>query len=119
MKVNPIGESFFSLLGLCQKAGKVVSGSVLCEKNIRSGKARLVIISSEASEATIKNFSSLSHACQVPVIIAGTREQLGRAIGKYNRTVLVILDRSFKDMLLKEQNEIQHGGDENGKNQSV
>jgi len=97
----------------------VVSGSVLCEKNIRSGKARLVIISSEASGATIENFSSLSHACQVPMIITGTRERLGRAIGKYNRTVLVILDRSFRDMLLKEQNEIRHGGDENGKNQSV
>ena len=53
------------------------------------------------------------------MIITGTRERLGRAIGKYNRTVLVILDRSFRDMLLKEQNEIRHGGDENGKNQSV
>ena len=100
MKVNPIGEKFFSLLGLCQKAGKVISGSMLCEKSIRSGRAQLIVISNEASGATIKKFSSLSHVCQVPMIIAGTREQLGRAIGKYDRTVLVILDRSFRDMLL-------------------
>jgi ribosomal protein L7Ae-like RNA K-turn-binding protein len=110
LRVNNIIEKFFSLLGLCQKAGKLVSGSMLCENTIRSGKAQLIIISHEASEATMERFLGLSQRYKVELLVVGTQEQLGRSIGKHNRTVLAILDSGFKDMLLKLRNEIQHGG---------
>lgn len=109
--MNRISEKFLSLLGLCQKAGRLVSGSMICEKTVRSGKAQLIIISQEASEATMERFLGLSRRYKVDLLVAGTQEQLGSSIGKYNRTVLVILDSGFKDMLLKVKNEIQHGGD--------
>lgn len=89
----------------------MVSGSMLCENTIRSGKAQLVIVSREASDATIDRFSGLSRSYQVELLIAGTQEQLGRAIGKLSRTVVVVLDKAFKEMLLKAKNEIRHGGD--------
>lgn len=89
----------------------MVSGSMICENTIRSGKAELVIVSQEASEATLDRFTGLSRSYRVDMLVAGTQEQLGRAIGKFSRTVLVILDNAFKEMLLKVQNEIQHGGD--------
>ena len=119
MRVNLISEKFFSLLGLCQKAGKLVSGGMLCENTIRSGRAQLIIISQEASEATVDKFSGLSRTYQVDMMIAGTREQLGGAIGKFSRTILVILDKAFREMLLREQNEILHGGENDGKNKSI
>ncbi|NLB23665.1 MAG: 50S ribosomal protein L7ae [Clostridium sp.] len=106
-----INDKFLSLLGLCQKARKMVSGSMQCESTIRSGKAYLVIISEEASEATKDEFTHLCTSRDVPFIIFGGKDQLGGAIGKYSRTLLAVTDSAFKEMLLNEYREIQHGGD--------
>lgn len=114
MRVNSINDKLYSLLGLCQRAGKLVSGGMLCENAIRSGKARMVIISNEASEGTMDKFTNLCRYYNIELVIAGQKEQLGRAIGKFSRTVLVVLDKVFKEMLtnLINENEIQHGGDQ-------
>mgnify|MGYP000583513503 CR=1 FL=1 len=111
MRVNHISDKFLSLLGLCQKAGKLASGSVQCENAIKSGKASLVIISEEASESTVKEFSHLCLSKNVDYITVGTKDQLGGAIGKESRTILAVLDKAFAEMLLKKYNEIRHGGD--------
>lgn len=112
MKVRYIFDKFFSLLGLCQKAGKLASGSVQCDKAIRSGKVSLVIVSNEASEMTLKQFEHLCKTKNTQLIAAGSKEELGRAVGKGNRTVLAVLDEGFKKILLKEYQKIQRGGDE-------
>ncbi|HHY81071.1 MAG TPA: 50S ribosomal protein L7ae [Clostridiales bacterium] len=106
-----MNDKFLSILGLCQKAGKLVSGSVQCENAIKNGKAYLVILSNEASESTEKEFSRLCRSNNVDMIIIGTKEQLGGAIGKESRTILAVSDKAFADMLLKQYNEIRHGGD--------
>ncbi len=111
MRVKLINDKFLSLLGLCQKAGKMISGSMQCESAIRSSKASLVIISEEASEATKDEFTHLCISRDIPYIITGGKDQLGGAIGKYSRTLLAVSDSIFKEMLLKEYKEIQHGGD--------
>jgi ribosomal protein L7Ae-like RNA K-turn-binding protein len=46
--------SSISYLGLCNKAGGLVSGEAACEKAIKTGNARLVIISEDASSGTIR-----------------------------------------------------------------
>ena len=45
-------DRILNLIGLAMKAGKVVSGEFSVEKCIKSGKARLVIIATDASENT-------------------------------------------------------------------
>ena len=114
MRVSSISDKFYSMLGLCQRAGKLVSGGMLCENSIRSGKAQMVIVSNEASEGTLEKFTNLCRYYNTELVIAGQKEQLGHAIGKFSRTVLVVLDKVFKEMLtnLLNQNEIQHGGDQ-------
>ena len=49
-------EKIYSLLGLCQKAGKLVSGEFAVEKAVKGGNAKIVIISADASENTAKKF---------------------------------------------------------------
>lgn len=107
MRVNDINQKFYSLLGLCQRAGKLVSGAMLCENAIRSGKAQVVIVSSEASAGTIEKFTNLTCYYNVDLLITGSKEELGSAIGKFSRTVLVILDKVFKEMIMN----LQYGGD--------
>lgn len=43
-----------SLLGLAQRAGKVVSGEGLVVKEVQRGKAQLVLLSEDASANTEK-----------------------------------------------------------------
>ena len=49
-------DKVLSLIGLAMKAGQVVSGEFSVEKCIKSGKAKLVIIATDASENTKKKF---------------------------------------------------------------
>ena len=46
------------LLGLAEKAGKVRSGEFSTEKEVKSGKAGLVIVSEESSDNTKKMFGT-------------------------------------------------------------
>jgi ribosomal protein L7Ae-like RNA K-turn-binding protein len=108
-----------SLLGLCQKAGKMLSGTVQCESAIRSGKVFLLILSNEASEATRKKFIQMCDIRKISYILFGTKYELGGAIGKGSRTLLAVTDKAFKELILKEYEKIRHGGDVNGKNKSI
>lgn len=106
---------------MCQKAGKLVAGNTRCESTIRSGKAKLVIISKEASKETAKRYNRLSERYNLRLITAGSKQQLGNSIGKVTRTVIVIIDKSFADMIINhiEANKSSAGVINNGENQSI
>lgn len=90
-----------SLLGLAAKAGKVVSGEVACENAIRAGKAYLVLTAEDASENTKKNFRDMCTYYEVPFYIIGTKEELGRAIGKEYRATLAMTEENFSAATVK------------------
>ena len=62
-KMNKI----YSLLGLCQKAGKIVSGEVGCEAAIKNKTAKLLLLAEDASENTKKKFQN-SYVIDVLII---------------------------------------------------
>lgn len=105
-------------MGLCTRAGKLVSGSFLCENAIRTGKASLVIVSKEASQGTLDQFSKLCRKYNIEMITADTKANLGNAIGKGSRTVVAVTDRVFGDMIVKAtmENNPVRGWSVNGKN---
>ena len=84
-----------SLLGLCARAGKATSGEFSVESSIKRGKARLVLIASDASDNTKKKFGNMCRYRSVPFGIVSDREALGRSIGKADRTVVSIEDEGF------------------------
>ncbi|MFB4158742.1 YlxQ family RNA-binding protein [Geomicrobium sp. JSM 1781026] len=92
-------EAFYKFLGLAMRAGKVVSGEETVLKTVRDQRAKLVLISSDASSNTNKMFHAKCHSYNVPIQTAGTREHLGRAIGKHERVVLGITDEGFAKKL--------------------
>ena len=85
----------FSMLGIAAKSGKVVSGEFATEKAVKSGKAYLVIVAEEASENTTKSFTNMTDYYEVPLYRFGTREELGRCIGKEFRASLAICDENL------------------------
>ena len=50
------GNKVLSLIGLATKAGKTASGEFLTEREVKSGKAALVIVAGDASKNTKKKF---------------------------------------------------------------
>ncbi len=92
-------NKIYSMLGLCQKAGKLVSGEFSVENAIKAGKACLVLVSSDASENTKKKFRDKCDYYGVPFAEFGEKERLGSAIGKEVRTSVAITDSGFAKSL--------------------
>ncbi len=112
-----IHDEIYSLLGLCIKAGKLSSGELAVEKSISSHKAELVIISTDASDNTKKQFTDKCTYYNIPVIEFGEKYKLGSAIGKSERTSLAITDEGLARTLTKKLLSYeQYGGTMNGKN---
>lgn len=89
-------KKIISLIGLAQKAGKIVSGELAAEKAIKSGKAKLVIIATDCSEATKKNYRDMTTYYNVELHEKFIKDQLGQCIGKDHRAVLIINDVGFR-----------------------
>ena len=90
-------DKVLSLIGLAMKAGRCTSGEMMTESETKSGRARLVIIASDASENTKKKFRDMCKFYEVPIYIYGDKDTLGHAMGKEFRASLAILDEGFAD----------------------
>ena len=83
------------MLGIAANSGNVVSGEFSTEKAIKTGHAYLVIVSEEASANTNKMFTNMTDFYEVPMYVFGTKEELGRCIGKEFRASLAITDENL------------------------
>ncbi len=94
-------KKVYSMLGLAVKAGKLVSGDGVCEKYIRSGKGKLVIVAQDASLNTKKKYSDVCKYKNLDFRYFGQKELIGKSIGKVQRTVLVLTDQNFAKKILE------------------
>lgn len=92
-------RKFYSLLGLCKRAGKLAGGEASAEDAVRSKKAYLIVVAADASANTKKKFRNSAAFYQVPIIETGTKAELGRAVGEEVRAVLVVTEAGFAKKL--------------------
>ena len=79
------------MLGLCARAGRLITGEKACVQAVRGGSAFAVILDGAASENAVK---AVSRACEthgVPLVRTGAFA-LGDAIGKPDRMAAAITD---------------------------
>lgn len=88
-------DRVLSLIGLATKAGKVVSGEFSTERAVKNKTALMVIVADDASDNTKKNFTNMCVYHKVPMLVYGTKETLGRAMGKEMRASLALTDAGF------------------------
>lgn len=91
---------WMSLLGLANRARKITSGEELSVKEIRSGKAKLVLLAADSSANTSKKITDKCKSYHVPLKMVENRYLLGKAIGKEARVVVTVLDEGFAKKLL-------------------
>lgn len=102
------------MISLAARAGNVVSGEFATEKAIQKMKARLVIVSTDASDNTVKKFTDKCDFYKIPIYIYGTKESLAHAMGKEIRASLAITDSGMAEAIRVKLEEMNiHGKNDN------
>ena len=96
-------ESLRQALGLAQRAGRLLSGDFACEKAVKEGRALLIALDAEASEATRARYEGLCERAGIPCIRVAA---LGAAIGREERKIAAVIDGGFARMIEQKA----HGG---------
>lgn len=88
-------QKIASLLGLAQKAGKIVSGELAVQKAVKSGQAKFLIMATDCSAATKKNYRDMTTYYNVEMFELFSKEELGTCIGKVYRASVAVVDVGF------------------------
>ena len=94
-----MNEAMMRIIGLATRAGKIEVGEGKTEDRIKNNKSKLVIISLDASDNTVKKFESLCLRSKTPMIRAGVREILGKYTGREVAVVLTVSDEGFANRI--------------------
>lgn len=92
-------KNILSMISLAMKAGKIVSGTNLTLKSVRNKKAKIVFISKDASERTIKTVTDKCKFYNIKYHFIKNEDELNSAIGKNNRKVIAIEDENFSNRI--------------------
>lgn len=96
-----MNDKFLSMVSMSKKAGKCFGGAFLTDQNVRSGKAKLVLLCKDIGK---NNKNDILNACahkKVQVIETEyTMEELGHCLGKEKCVSIAITDENFKKALL-------------------
>ncbi|SUN79624.1 ribosomal protein L7A family protein [Streptococcus milleri] len=87
-------QKLANLLGLAQRANRIISGEELVVRAIQDGKAKLVFLANDASPNLTKKITDKSHYYKVEVSTVFSTLELSTAVGK-SRKVLAITDAGF------------------------
>ncbi len=88
-------------LGLAQKAGKLATGDTAVSFAVKSGRAYLILVAQDASSNSQKYVTDMAKNNDTPVVVCLSKDRLGQAIGKAQRTAVAILDKNFAQMVRK------------------
>lgn len=111
-------QKALAMVGLAAKAGRVVSGEFAVEKSLKQGKTALVIIAGDASENTKKKFRNMCSYRNVPIYFFSDKSELGRTVGKENRSSLAIVDENFAAAVTKQLTDVEESV-ANGENKGL
>ena len=94
-------DRLLSFLGLCKRAGKLISGADTVTKAITESKALLVLYAEDVSEGSIKRVLREAREHDIPARrIERTKDELSFALGKYC-AIIGVTDPGFANKLLE------------------
>lgn len=87
-------QKLSNLLGLAQRAGRLISGEELVIKAIQEGKVNLVFLANDAASNLTKKVTDKGHYYEVQVSTVFSTLELSTAIGR-TRKVVAVVDAGF------------------------
>lgn len=96
-----------SLIGIARRAGKVASGNVEIEAMLKKRKGFLLIMAEDALGIK-KKYNQWANDLKLPIMVTGTKLELGHSIGLSPRSAVLILDQGIAKAILSSK-ELMHG----------
>lgn len=98
--MDDIQSRALTFLGLCMRAGQLITGQDACVDAIRGGNAALALLDGGASSNTRKRIMDACHSHQVPLYQVSS-DALGHAIGKAGRMAVTVQMGGMAQKLLE------------------
>ena len=96
-------DKSLGLLGLMRRAGALEIGEDNSALTVKSGKAKLLLLSSDVSESARRKAEGFCYGRSVQIVsLESTREAMGAAIGLRTCSILAVTDIGFANALMKE-----------------
>lgn len=93
-------DRLLSFLGICKRAGRLVSGADTVTKTVNEGKALLILYASDVSENSLKQVLRAAKEQGTPVKqLPYPKEELSFALGKHCG-IICTTDKGFADKIL-------------------
>ena len=107
-------NKILSLIGLATKAGRTVSGEFSTEKEVKSGRAALVIVADDASDNTKKKFKNMCDFYHVPIYFYKDKDTLGmqweNSSGRPLRYWMRDLQKESGSIWIQKRTQLHRGG---------
>ena len=89
-----------SMLGLCARAGKLVTGEKACVQAVRAGSVYLMLLDGAAGDNAVKAVTQACDTHRVPLLRTG-EFSLGDAIGKPGRMAAGVTDEKMANRIIE------------------
>lgn len=88
-------QKYLNMVGLATRARKVSMGEDQIIKDIKAGRAKLLLLAEDIGYQTHKKMTDKCQHYRVPYRTVVNRDQLSHAIGKFGRVAVAITDEGF------------------------
>ncbi|MBQ3265648.1 MAG: ribosomal L7Ae/L30e/S12e/Gadd45 family protein [Ruminococcus sp.] len=93
-------DRLLSFLGICKRAGRLISGADTVTKAVNEDKAVLVLYASDVSENSLKQVLRAAREHNIPVLrLSRGKEELSYALGKHCG-IICTTDTGFAEKIL-------------------
>ena len=103
-------NDFFGMLGFAVRSRNVVFGTLACEKGVKSGKVKLLLIDADASKRTKKDTENMCGYYSVKLIEIDPGGVLGKRCGEESVKLVGVTDGGFAKRLLQIAQQQESGG---------
>ena len=94
-------DQVFKLLGLANRARKLTLGMTATLQSIRRGKLKLLIVATDCSENARSKIQFAAQQSQIIILNFGTKDELGRYLGRNEVGIIGVEDSGFANALQK------------------
>ena len=95
-------SNLLSFLGLMKKAGRLAVGDEPSYDAVRAGRARLIIVASDASQNTVRRAQNYAQKTMDGyALLPVTKQELGNALGRASCAFAAVCDAKFSKALMQ------------------
>lgn len=97
--VRVLSTRLGSYLSMAQKAGAAISGAVPLRRALLQQRVKYIVLAEDIAMARAEVYRSWCNELQIPYLTLFDKAELGRLLGKEQRSAVGLSDARFGDML--------------------